>query len=861
MKRLWLLALVTVSTTGCLRDPDDPKTWLRQINKSPFKREEALVNLYRIHVTYSELAKQKGKDGERARKYLARFRKTVNPALVKTFDKKINGKYVALDDILSRLIEFQAAEAAPLFLRLVREYTNREIEKYGDEDTQEGLVAKAIEGLGKLATIKKCPEEALEAIDQLVSRICVKHSASKALQETLDPRSFVRNAVVKAMPKIIKAFPEKRQIMGHILATILDYGFEKGEVQDPMVNIFAARALGDVGDISPRTIRALVKCLYRKGRGRAFHPYCTVALAKLPDGPDGWHPAIPPLRLLVQGDPWARTLKKLKKQKKAKEAEELDKQLKAGRAMPTCPDFIPSKYRYVCEIYWESRVERWEDKEPGVVQLNSIITLREIGELGPKGEVVRDWLKLYSASALEKKWFATLEKKDRWLPGVQMQRMQIKGYGKDMNIRMEFLFAAGRMGAVKKVPELKREFLKGLDWSEDPGSMLKAAEAISRSPYDEEMVRTLITKIKTVQTWIGHAFKYRMFKHASWAKAKKQCVEAEDELNKLWNECINAGNTDEKCFVKFKKDYWLPELKKLVGFFEPNDVKDYLNPICAKHMPPHKEPACKPKDKITAEDKKHGVPVCGEWGPCTAENFYTCLDGDQELRVQFAVEATRAATPKEAALIQAIKPEDLLRPTNKKAKDLPQKDKSIYYDPTDHELAKNPYAILPKKMQRARRKRAIETVQRRLCFMRRRIQVLEECKYDVGCYIDTLLGKKKFSLTDCKDPSKPSKMAVDWRHREKAAYMLALLARKDRREDAIRALCAAYADATVSVRKAILLALDRLADRRHADRPDMGKKILEVVEEETYKRAKGKWQINRDARACIGRMKRRKPWN
>ena len=352
MRRLWLLALVTLWTAGCMRNPDDPKTWLRQINKSTFKREEALVNLYRIHVMYSELAKQKGKDGARARKFLAKFRKVVNPVLVKTFDKKINGKYVALDDILSRLIEFEAAEAAPLFLRLIREYTNGDIEKYGDEDTQEGLVAKAVEGLGRLAMQRKCPEEALEALDQLVNRICVKHSASKALEETLDPRSFVRNAVVKAMPEIIKAFPEKRQVMGHMLATILDYGFEKGEVQDPMVNIFAARSLGDVGDISPRTVRALVKCLYRKGRGRAFHPYCTVALAKLPDGPDGWHPAIPPLRLLVQGDPWKRVLKQLKKQKKTKEAEALQKQLKAGGTMPTCPDFIPTKYRYVCEIYW-----------------------------------------------------------------------------------------------------------------------------------------------------------------------------------------------------------------------------------------------------------------------------------------------------------------------------------------------------------------------------------------------------------------------------------------------------------------------------------------------------------------------------
>ena len=757
---------------------------------------------------------------------------------------------------------FKSTEAASLYLRILREYVNQDTEKYGDEDTQEGLVAKSLSGLADLATRGKCPAEALDAIDALVKKICVRHDAAKALQETMDPNSFIRNAVVKAMPKIVKAFPNKRIIMGRILATILDYGFRKGEVQDPMVNIFAGRALGDVGDISPKTVEALTKCLYRKGRGRAFHPYCTVAMAKLPDGADGWHPALEPLRLLLKGDPWKHKIAQLKKAKKTKEAEELKARLEAGGAMPQCPDSIPAKYRYVCEIFWESRVERWEAKEPGVVELNSIITLREIGELGPKGNVVRDMYKLYGAKALEKKWFSQIEeKKDRWLPGVQMQRMQIKGYGKDMNIRMDFLFAAGRLGATAVLPELKTEFIRGLDWSQDPGSMVKSAEAIARSPYDETMVRTLITKIKTVQSWIGHAFKYRMFKHASWAKTKRQCPEAEDEINKQWNECINSGKIDEQCFLQFREKYWLPELKKLVGYYEANDMKDYLNPICAKNMPQPKVPAC--KTTLTEEDKRHGVPKCGEWGPCNKENFYTCLDGDQELRLQYAEEASRVATPKEAGLLSSIKPEDLLRPSRRSEKDLPQKDKSIYYDPTDHALAKNPYAILPKKMAMARRKRAIETVKSRLCLMRRRVDVLSECKYDVGCYIEVLKGTKIVQLRDCAKPDQPviKRDKPDWRQQEKAAYMLANIARKDRREDAVKALCAAYKEASVSVRKAILLALDRLADKRDADKPDKGQLLIKVAEDETRRRVKGVWQINRDARSCVGRMRRRKPAN
>jgi len=865
MKKVLTLALATAVLTGCWKDPDMPGTWLSQINDSPFKRKEALVNLYRIHEMSKELSQDTGKTGRRYKKFLAKFRKQVNPALVKAFDKKIHKRYQAPQAILEHLIMFQADNAAPLFIRIIGEYVNGDVEKYGEEDTQEGLVGKAVQGLAAMAERRKCPEEALNAIDALISKICVKHAAGKALAESLDPHSFIRNAVVKAMPKFIKAFPNKRHLMGKTLATVLDYGFEKGEVQDPMVNIYAGRSLGDVGDISPRSVKALVTCLFRKGRGRAFHPYCTVALAKLPDGPDGEHPAVEPLRLLFKGDPWTHVMADLTKHKKTAELQTLKKQLNAGTAMPQCPDSIPAKYRYVCDIFWMSRIHKWEEKEPGVVELNSIITLREIGEFGPKGGVYKDLLNLYGSRALEKKWFTALDKKDRWLPGVQMQRMIIKGYGKDMNIRMEFLFAAGRSGAVKVVPDLKQEFIRSLDWSEDPGSMVKAAEAIARSPYDETMVTSLIKKIKTAQTWIGHAFKYRMFKHAGWGKAKQQCVEADAELNKLWTECMNGGNTDEKCFLKFREKYWLPEIKKLVGYFKPNDVKDYLNPICAKNMPARKVPAC--KQTLTAEDKRHGVPQCNEWGPCTAENFYTCLDGDQELRIQYAEEATLAATPKEAQLLTNLSPEDLLHPSTKKLKDLPTKVEgneiktSSYYDPSDGDLIKHPFSILPKDMTAARHRRAVKTVATRLCEIRRRIQVVNDCKYDIGCYISVVTGKKKYQLRDCtKDnhPVLPTKK-TDWRQKEKAALMLANLATKNQREAAVRALCSAYADSTISVRKAILLALDRISDKRDADRPDMGKKLLHVIESETARRVKGVWQINRDARSCLGRMKRRKP--
>jgi hypothetical protein len=859
------LVLGGVVAGGCWTDPDSPNTWLEQINESPFKRKEALVNLYRIHETRKALSERKGAAGKKYKKKLESFRKKVNPKLIKAFDKKIRNRYVAPQEMLEHLIMFESTKAAALYRRIIQEYVADDTEKYGEEDTQEGLVAKALSGLAELAESKQVPPGAMDDIAALVKKICAKHTKT-GIAEGLDPRSFIRNAVVKAMPALIEALPQKKKVAGRLLSRILDYGFGKGEVQDPMVNIFAGRSLGDVGDISPSTIEALVTSLYRKGRGRAFHPYCTVALAKLPAGADGHHPAVAPLRILLKGDPWERLLRRLEATKKSrkenKEAiETLKEKLKSGKTAPPCPKDVPAKYNYVCEIYWTSRMEKWEEKEPGVVELNSIITLREIGDIGKNGGVLADMLKFYGTQGLEKKWFSKMEeKKDRYLPRVQNQRMQIKGYGKDMNIRMEFLFAAGRLNHLDKVEGLKKEMIRSLSWSGDPGSMLKGAEAIARAPYEEDLLKALITKVTTVDSWIGHAFKHRMFKHASWAKAQKQCMAAKPALDKLFHECTAAGNPAEKCFKKFRKEFWLPELKKIVKYFEPNDVKNAKHKFCKKKQA-ETEPAC--KETLTKEEKQRGVPICNEWGPCNAEKFYTCLDGDQELRLQFAVEAMRAATPKELPLLTNLDPKDFLRPPRRGLKSLPKKD-TTYYDPTDHELMKNPYAIVPKKMALARRKKAIETVKRRLCEMSRRLEVLSVCKYDINCYVSTLKGENanRYKDKDCSKADQPQTQAekVGWQRQEKAAYMLAILGRKSAQKDtAIRALCAAYKEAPVAVRKAILLALDRIADKRHAKQDDMGKKIIDVVDSETSRRVKGVWQINRDARSCVGRMRRRKP--
>ncbi len=866
-----LVAIASIATIlstmlgGCWTDPDSPDTWLAQINSSSFKRRESLVNLYRIHETTKALAERPGAAGEESAKSLEAFRKKVNPVLVKAFDVKINDRYEATQEILEHLMMFEAEEAVPLYIRIIQEYVDDTMDKYGDVDLQEGLVAKALGGLGALAEDKKVPGEAMNVIGALIDRICRTGKGSGVL-EALDQRSFIRNAVVNAMPPLIEALPEKKTVAGRLLATILDFGFQQGQIQDPMVNIFAARSLGNVGDNSPRTVQALIASLFRKGRGRAFHPYSVVALAQLPAAADGSHPAVKPLVWLVKGDPWTRVLAKLEEDDKAKEANQstidaLNERLSALKEMPPCPDDVPSDVSFICDIFWESRVERWEEQEPGVVELNSIIALREIGDPGKDNMVLTEMLAHYGSRALERKWFRKMDREDRWLPRVQNQRMQIEGYGRDMNIRMEFLFAVGHLGHIDEVEGLKAELIRSLNWSGDPGSMMKAAEAIGRAPHDEELLRTLIDRIGTVQSWIGHSFKYRMFQHAGWAAAQKQCPAAKPELDQRWQECQAEGNSAEECFKRFRENFWLPEVKKLVGYFEPNDVKDYQHEYCADPETKSKEPAC--KESPTEEERRLGVPKCYEWGVCNAETFYTCLDGDQEMRLNFASEAMRAATMKELPLLQNLKPEIFLTPPNRTEESMP-KEGTTYYDPMDLEILKNPHLIMTENMVKARRKKAIETIERRLCQMTKRLTVLETCKHDINCYIATLKGDNLSSFTDqdCAQEGFPTVelKEMDWRRQEKAAHMLGILGRESANRDmAIRTLSGAYEGAPVSVRQAILRSLDRIADSRHIDNEEMGQAIQKVIDDETSRRVRGVWQINRDAQACLGRMSRRKP--
>ncbi|MDY0003481.1 MAG: hypothetical protein RBU30_19440, partial [Polyangia bacterium] len=134
-----LVALFAVAAlsrcSACWEDQDDPKIWVQKIKeaKSASARETALFNLYRIYeVKKALMEKDPKKKGE-----LESFRKLVNPELVKVFNEKLNNQYVIPDQIIEKLVIFEADNdsTADLFVKLVKQYTAGELDDITkDED-------------------------------------------------------------------------------------------------------------------------------------------------------------------------------------------------------------------------------------------------------------------------------------------------------------------------------------------------------------------------------------------------------------------------------------------------------------------------------------------------------------------------------------------------------------------------------------------------------------------------------------------------------------------------------------------------------------------------------------------------------
>jgi len=981
-------AIALPRCASCWDDPDDPKVWLTRIQEAKTRdnRERALFNLYRIY----ELNKAMMERDAKYKKKIIEFRKVVNPVLVKVFKKKVKDRYVIPAQIVEKLVIFEAdlPAVADLFIEIIEKYTNLDAEDFGDEDRQETLAGKAVDGLAKMAARGSMPAKALDTIDKMINVICKKRGSGKNI-EGLDPRSFVRNAVVKSVPNFLK-LKGSRSKLANILAKVTAFGQLPKSGQDPMVTIFGIRLLGDVGDVSDETVKSLVLSLLGKGRGRRFFSFAATSVAKLPLR-GGQHPAVEPLLHMLGGDPWMKKIRGLKSKMRAmakkrggekkaaykawkEELEPYEKQYKAKKVMIKCP--FPAKYEYICGLFWQANVEEWSKTEPGVIPMNAVMVLREIGDVSDK--VIDTMLSNYGIDVVKKRWLDQAnnvpgmdEKKDKRLPGVQMQKMMIESYGRDMNLRSVILRSLGRMGAMGK-ERVAKEMLRSLTWAGDPTMMVKAGEGGYLARFNKKMLEKLIELSTKAASVMMVNFKKRQVKMFFWGKVVKGTCPAGQEYEQKFKKCLAdtpEGTKDANwfCFDKFKA-LWLPEFYYAIGYHKPGDKKQWVQEFCRKTNPwwngSRKE--LEEKAKAGGADgkraklalyacsenpdpkalKKRETVKCGEWNVCDRRNNQLCLDGHWQLRLHFHRHASLLTTAEYVETLIKHTAADLMGPHGIKVKSLPKKegkDASAFYDSDDKQyLNKVPW---PADLEKLRILKARTMLEKELCHHREYLWVVKECGTDINKYINVVKGVQKIPVEDCKKlkgpfPEKmdnratPSKRAAPgWRARLKALRMIAILGSAKGKntsevKSAVRALVNYYVTAgglaknqQRESREMVLLALDRIADysahktvmcpypyatrrrnqlrdkynipryeeklaRAKKDKKDKDiakwkgrikkynakvKKELEiltkeqpcfkifklVIEDETSRRVKGVWQINRNARNAIGRLARR----
>lgn len=980
---------------SCWDDPDDPKLWLERIEeaKTRSERETALFNLYRIY----ELDKAMMERDPKYKKKLKDFRKQVNPVLVKVFKKKIKDRYLIPAQIVEKLVMFEAdiPAAGELFIEIIDRYTNLDAEDFGDEDRQETLAGKAVDGLAKMATRGSMPPKALDSIAKMINVICKKRGSGKTV-EGLDPRSFVRNSVVKSVPNFLKAKGSKKPLAA-ILSRVVRFGQTLKSGQDPMVTIFGIRLMGDVGDTSPTTVESLVRSLLGKGRGRRFYSFAATSVAKLPLDGSGKHPAVEPLLLMLGGDPWMKRIQGLKskmlamskkrggKKKQAykdlkAELEPFEKGYKAKKIMPKCP--FKAKYKYVCDLFWKANVEEWSKTEPGVIPMNAVMVLREIGDASDK--VIETMLANYGIDVVQKRWLEQSNnvpgmdpKKDKTIPGVQMQKMMIESYGRDMNLRSVILRSLGRMGAMSK-PKVQRELLRSLTWAGDPTMMVKAGEGGYLAQFNKKMLERLIELSTKAASAMMVNFKKRQVKMFFWGKVVKGTCPAGQEFEQEFKKCLSDTPEKDKegkeikdanwyCFDKYKK-MWLPEFYYAIGYHKPGDYKRHVQEFCKKTDPWYNNTRKSLEEKAKAGGdagkrakialyacsenpdpmalKKRETVKCGQWNVCDGRNNMLCLDGHWQLRLHFHKHAALLTTAEYVETLIKHTAEDLMGPHGIREKSLPKKEgreASAFYDSDDkHYLNKVPW---PPELEKLRVKKARAMLEKELCHHREYLWVVKECGSDINKYINVVKGVQKIPREDCSKLKAPYPKKIDnrstpstraapsWRAKLKALRMIAILSgQKGKSSSEVKSAVRAVTDYYVTAgglakhqmresREMVLLALDRITNysahkgvmcpypystrRRNQLREKYGvpryeerlarakkdkkekdiakwksrikkynakvKKELEVltkeqpcfkvfklvIEDETTRRVKGVWQINRDARNAIGRLARR----
>ncbi|MFH2008064.1 MAG: hypothetical protein ABI333_15890, partial [bacterium] len=359
-------------------------------------------------------------------------------------------------------------------------------------------------------------------------------------------------------------------------------------------------------------------------------------------------------------------------------------------------------------------------------------------------------------------------------------------------------------------------------------------------------------------------FKKRQVKMFFWGKTVKGTCPAGQGLEEKFKSCLNdppklpgqkeVEDANWNCFWWGRK-YWLPEFYYAIGYHREGDYKRLVQPFCQKtdlwwnRTRPRLEKQAKaggPKAPATlklyacsaaataAQLAKGETLRCGVWSHCNAQNNFLCLSPYWEVRLRFYRHAALLAPALYLDGLLRISSQDLMAPHGLKAKWLPKKDKSAFYDSDDKLYVSSlPW---PAEVEQQRLKKAREVLEQELCEARKGLWVVKECGSELECYLTVLKGVRKVPTESCdklgapptqklESRPTPSKRAVaDWRAKRKALRMIAMLG-ADRepfapqRKKVIKTAVEIYAGSGAlpaepmrELRKMALLVIDRLGD-------------------------------------------------
>jgi hypothetical protein len=725
-------------------------------------------------------------------------------------------------------------EVDRLLVELLDRYARNDLGAFGEDDQQIPVVRLAIDVLAQQARTGRVVSGSLESLSALLGALGAEEQDRPNPARRRDDFDTLREAAVQAT----RWYPDTaghRRILVPMLLQVVRAGLARRSGQGPFVTAMAIERLGRIAAPTPEVIRSLVLALFGQVRGQSLYWPALVALARLPGEPGGAHPALAPLLLLVQGDPWQDRLDELARLIDAagaapspgrpatraleQEREKLIQALRAApdaaAAAPTCPH--ASGLTYVCDLFWRIRQDEREPDEQDTIELRALRALEAFGD----DAWVEPLVTRFGVAATRERWLRAARLaapadaprsrgSDVEVPGVPIQRERIPGYDRDVRMRVELLRALGRTNAAARLPQARSELLASLTWSGDLQAITTAASAAMLGTPDRATLDRLVALSRTAASYDAVILRNRFPRLFFWQKVVNgSCPEASTLASRL-SECVRrfrprpGDPTDASwhCLERFKP-YWFAELRYAVRYHLPGDYRNLVHDVCRPSsawwntVRPELDrrtrqggaPGAEARAELRAcatgpapPKGRDSLPRCGEWTRCDRASGYLCLDGHLLLRLAHHQAASWLAGPAHVATLLGHRATDLLSPHGLKKRDLPAAGRSLFHDPGAAAALR--YQAWDAAAERARRTRAIAVIDQRLCQDREYLHVVRRCGDDARCYLAVVEGAPGVTIDteDCERAAsrgpRPSTVPgrPGWRARKKAIRRLADLA-------------------------------------------------------------------------------------